>query len=219
MICISVAASKPEEIIKILKETNLAEIRLDISELSDNDIKIIFSQNDTSLIATCRAGKYTDSERMTILKKAITAGADYVDIEIETDKSYKKEIIIHARQAGCKVLISYHNYEITPDRDELIKIVNECYAYGADIAKIACMVNSKEDAARLISLYDPEENSIKPKSLISIGMGEMGKITRVITPILGSPFTFASHSIGKEMASGQIEYKTLKNILNLLSDL
>ena len=49
-------------------------------------------------------------------------------------------------------------------------------------------------------------------------MGSKGRITRIAAPLLGSPFTFASISKGKETAEGQIEKDTLERIVRLLKD-
>lgn len=213
MICVSIIETKYEDIIRILNDTKLAEIRLDLVELSEKEIEKVFSQKNTSLIATCREGKYSDEERLYILKKAITSGADYVDIEIESLEEYKRDLITHAVRNNCKVIISYHNYSTTPDTAELIQLIDDCYDQGADIIKVACFCNTISDAARMLSLYSVD---IKDRSIVSIGMGEIGKITRVASAFLGSPFTYASIRKGKETASGQIEYETLNNILNVI---
>jgi 3-dehydroquinate dehydratase-1 len=49
-------------------------------------------------------------------------------------------------------------------------------------------------------------------------MGKKGRITRITAPLLGSPFTFASHSKGKETAAGQIEKNILREMIGLLRD-
>ena len=49
-------------------------------------------------------------------------------------------------------------------------------------------------------------------------MGNKGRITRIAAPLLGSPFTFASLSKGKETAEGQIEKDILEQMMRLLTD-
>ncbi|MCD4744826.1 MAG: type I 3-dehydroquinate dehydratase, partial [Bacteroidales bacterium] len=129
MICVSIAESTLDDNIKAIQNEELAEIRLDLTDLSDNEIKILFSQ-PVRLIATCRKGKYKDEERKHKLMQAIKAGATYVDIEIETSVSFKKELINFARENNCKIIISYHNFELTPSRKELIKIIDSCFNAG-----------------------------------------------------------------------------------------
>jgi len=210
MICVSIGDCSADECIKSLKGLELAEIRLDKMKVSEEDIKIIFSQK-LKLIATCRATKMlNDNERKKLLLEAIDAGASYVDIEVEASDSYKKEITDKAKSKGCKVIVSYHNYDRTPQKGELEQIVQWCVDSGTDIAKIACKVQSQRDNARLLSLLDND------KKVSVIGMGEKGKITRVIAPLLGSPFTYASLEEGKETAEGQISIARLKELMRLL---
>jgi len=140
------------------------------------------------------------------LLTAIKAGSDYVDLEIETTENFKDDVIKAARDNGCKIIISYHNFGTTPHREELEEIVESCYYRGADIVKVACMVHSEAESARLVSLYE-DFNGI-----ISIGMGDKGKITRIAAPLFGAPFTYASFSYEKETAKGQISMDSLKNI-------
>jgi 3-dehydroquinate dehydratase-1 len=196
-----------------MQDEELVEIRLDDALLSKDEIRKIFSKESfAKTIATCRIGTYDDNERKGILLDAISSGADYVDVEIEADDDYKKEIVDHAKNYGCKVIVSYHNYDETPSVTELENIIRESFDDGADIAKIACRTNHKKDLSRLMSLYSFSNNE-KCDDILSIGMGKMSRITRIAAPILGAPFTFASKSEGKETAEGQISKEKLLKIL------
>jgi 3-dehydroquinate dehydratase-1 len=198
----------------VLRELDFAEIRMDKMDLTTEDIRKIFSQPLT-LIATCRPGSLDEDTRKRFLITSIEAGATYVDIEVESDSKYKKEIVERARAKGCKVIISFHDYEKTPEAKELRYIAALCLSEGGDIAKIACKVNSERDNARLLGLLDIEGFE---KRLLVLGMGEKGKIARIVAPLLGSPFTFASYIKGKETAEGQIEKDRLEKIMRLLKD-
>jgi 3-dehydroquinate dehydratase-1 len=191
-----------------------AEIRMERMALTKGDIAKIFSQ-PVLLIATCRPGELRDKKRKEYLAAAIEAGAGYVDIEVESDTVYKKEIMEKARSKGCKVIISFHDYEGTPSTERLSSIVSLCFSEGADIAKVACKANSFVDSARLIGLLGQEEFKGR---VVVVGMGEKGKITRIVAPLLGSPFAFASLREGRETAEGQIEKTRLESIVGLLED-
>jgi 3-dehydroquinate dehydratase-1 len=142
----------------------------------------------------------------------VEAGAAYVDIEIEAETLYKREIMQTARLQECQVILSYHNYENTPSRKQLETIIEQCFSQGADIVKIACQVHSEADSARILSLYD-YPNQLHQGKITAIGMGEKGKITRLAAPLLGAPFTYASQSTGKETAPGQLDKDKLEKIL------
>lgn len=211
MICVSIAEVTFEKCLYALKGVDFAEIRIDKMAVEVEDVKKIFNKHP-KLIATCRPGRVDDKKRKELLLVAIEAGAAFVDVEVESDDEYKNTIIEKARSAGCRIIVSYHNFEKTPQRVELEHILNWCFDSGADIAKIACRVNSEKDNARLLGLLN------ETRSLVVAGIGDKGKISRVVAPLLGSPFTYASLIAGKETAEGQIDKETLKRIFQTLKD-
>ena len=211
MICVSIAEKTAESCLQALKRVDFAEIRIDKMAVGIEDVKRIFSRHP-KLIATFRPGLADDKKRKELLSAAIEAGAAFVDVEVEASDRYKKTIVGMARTAGCKVIISYHNFERTPKKAELEHIIEWCFESGADIAKIACKVNSEKDNARLLGLL------CEPRPLVVTGMGNMGKISRIVSPFLGSPFTYASLQAGKETAEGQIDKDSLERIFLVLNN-
>lgn len=209
MICVSIAEDSVDRCLKALNGLDMAEIRMEGMSLSGKDIHEMFSQ-PVKLVATCRPGRMPDEKRMTYLMDAIHAGASYVDVEIESDAAWKREIVKAAQRRGCQVIMSFHDFEKTPGLESLKKIVSQCFGEGADIAKIACMVRSEQDNARLLGLLGMKRNKNK---LLVVGMGEKGKITRIIAPFFGSPFSYASLSRGKETAEGQISKENLETVI------
>ncbi len=223
MICVSVAEPTTEECIKILEGLEFAEVRLDSLKASIEEVRTIFSR-PARLIATFMPGNprgksihtAVDNEtRKRFLIAAIEAGAEYVDIEHDSDYSYREELIGRARSNRCQIIISFHDFSGTPDEDELEKIRMDCFNKGADVAKIACKANTQRDNLNLLGLLNNQDH--KGKTIV-IGMGKKGRITRVAAPLLGSPFTFASLSKGRETAEGQIEKDVLHRMLRILND-
>lgn len=211
MICVSIGNVTFEQCLAELKGTDFAEIRLDTMTLSVNEVRAIFGRSKR-LIATCRPSRVNDEKRKKLLSEAVSAGAAYVDIELRADESFRKDLIALARDRGCRVILSHHDFEKTPLRTDLEAIVNDGFQYGADIVKIACRVRSSADNARLLGLLDGG------RPLIVLGLGPLGKITRIAAPLLGSPFTYACPAAGKETADGQIEVKTMRKILRSLKN-
>jgi 3-dehydroquinate dehydratase-1 len=210
MICVSLAEPSLAACLAALKGLDFAEIRLDMMKLMLEEIPRLFSGNRT-LIATCRPGGRSDEERKRLLTKAIASGAAFVDVEIESETTYREEIVAKARSHGCRVIVSHHDYERTPERPALEACVSACFEAGADIAKIACMIRSDRESARLLALLDTD------REIVVVGMGERGKLTRILAPLLGSPFTYASLSQSKETADGQIDRKTLRELLRTVT--
>jgi 3-dehydroquinate dehydratase type I len=210
MICVSLAEKNLADCLAALKGLPFAEIRMDMMDLTPSEVRTIFSGHP-NLIATCRPGKHPADVCRTLLLEAIGAGAAYVDVEVHWPASFREEVVAAAKAAGCAVIASYHDFEKTPGREALERLVSECFATGAEIAKIACMAQSEADNARLLGLLDGD------KKMVVIGMGEIGKVTRVAAPLSGALFTFASLTKGKETADGQIDKETLEAIFRRLA--
>jgi 3-dehydroquinate dehydratase type I len=209
MICVSLSEPDLASCLAALRGLSFAEIRLDKSHLSLQDVARLFSSHK-KLIATCRPGGISDTARKELLLAAIDAGAAYVDVEVDSEAAFREEILTKARQKGCKVIVSFHDAHRTPDREELGARLEACFEAGADIAKVACKAQSDRDNARLLGLLD----SSRPA--IVIAMGPKGRIVRVMAPLLGSPFTLASPAEGRETAEGQIDRKSLLEMMEAI---
>lgn len=212
MICISISDPDIGRCMEQLQGVEMAEIRLDLTNFNEKEIKKVFKEH-RKLIVTLRPVGRTDNYRMKRLKKAIECGAAYIDIEYEADVKYRKELMVFAREKQCEIIISYHNYRLTPSRNELERIVNDCYLFGADIVKIATQVNNQQDIANLLSLYSTAHR------LVSIGMGEQGKLTRVLAPLMGAEFTYAAPDGGSHTAPGQLQKSIVEKVIEQLKKL
>ena len=209
MICVSLQLETVGEFLEAVEKFPFAELRLENLQPSDEEVARLFSLKK-KLIATMRPGPYSESERRRILMAAVNAGASFVDIELESDPEFRKDIVRLARKKGSEIIVSYHNHELTPPAGELQKILSRCFESGADIAKIACHAHSLRDSARILGLLD------SPGSVVAIGMGPAGRITRIMAPLLGSPFTYASAEAGRETADGQLDFEKLAMLLREL---
>lgn len=207
-ICVSLGGIDFKECMRILQEVEFAEIRMDKIEMELENVRQIFSFHK-NLIATCRD---LEEKKRPFLKEAIKAGARYVDLEFDAKEDLKEEIKALSRKEGTKLILSFHDYEKTEEKERLKAIAQRCLKEGADYVKIACFVRSDKDNLELLSLLF--EEGLEGK-IIVVGMGERGKIARILAPLLGSPFTYASFKEGFEMAEGQISYSLLKGIYRL----
>ncbi|MBU0765422.1 MAG: type I 3-dehydroquinate dehydratase, partial [Bacteroidetes bacterium] len=100
MICVSIGDKTLDEILGLLKEIEMAEIRIDLCNLESDDVRVLFGAHPR-LIATCRPGKHSDSERIDLLLIAIGAGAAYVDIDLDDPDYFRTDIIDYAKQHKC----------------------------------------------------------------------------------------------------------------------
>ena len=208
-ICVSLGGIPFAACMQMASTFPLVEIRLDLFKLNPQKIELLALQC-RRWIATCRPGNLTDYERTVLLAASIRSGATYVDIEYEADPVYGRQLIELAKQFRCKVIISYHNFDLTPDIDTLHQIIEHSKDMGADLVKLAVTANSPADCAKLMSLYSRHSN------LIAFAMGETGKITRIAAPFLGADFTFVSVDEEHLTATGQLTVSQMGTIYHIL---
>jgi 3-dehydroquinate dehydratase-1 len=132
------------------------------------------------------------------LKEAARCGANYIDIE---SKFLKEDFLKYINRDKTKVIVSYHNFDETPPLEELEKTCNQIISQGADILKIATMVNEEDDVRKITDL----RKYIKIPAII-IGMGEKGKLTRVAPD---NYLTFGALSKDEGSAPGQYTIEEL----------
>ncbi|MFC2098403.1 type I 3-dehydroquinate dehydratase [Bacteroidota bacterium] len=207
MICVSLSNLGFKECLALAEQEDFVEFRFDLLDFSTEEVHQVVSISKRS-VATYRPHAKDPDRRMQTMITAIKAGANYVDIELEAESYFRKELIKTAKTHGRDVIISYHNFDHTPDASRLKKIVESCKKSNADVVKIACQVNNEEDIRALMGLY------LENDRMVVIGMGKKGLITRVAAPFLGAEFTFASPGKGQETAPGQIDKKELTNLID-----
>ena len=190
------------------KGADVLEFRIDglknpeISEIRDTIKKIDFPMIATNRIST-EGGSFNGSEdeRIHILYECADL-VDYVDIELQCDDEYINKI----HDTGVKTIVSYHDFEKTPDLNEILYIVEKEQELG-DIAKVAFMPQNLEDTLTILAVLS------HCKDTIAISMGDLGSYTRVMASKFDSPITFAA---GTDVtAPGQIDIETMKALLNM----
>lgn len=210
MICVSLGNISFDECRRVLRRVEMAELRLDLLNFSLAQVKTIFSSHPR-LIAAFRPGKSAEEKRNIFLRMAIAAGVRYVDLDIQTDAKLISELKKNISQTGCQLIISYHNFSQTPEAARLRQIINQAFARGADIAKVACFCREPKDNARLLGLLS------EGRPVVVCGMGPAGSITRIAAALCGSPFTYAYWEGTEPTAPNQLSYQQVKKIYELLS--
>jgi 3-dehydroquinate dehydratase-1 len=212
MICVPIVEKNYESVLEAAKNSikagaDLIELRIDaIDHPNPDEVSKIIKDIKYPIIATNRMieegglFKGSEAERTDILLAA-AKHADIVDIEIQTDEDYLNKII----KASKSTIVSYHNFEKTPSAEILLMVVNQERKLG-DIAKFAVMPKNISDTLIVLEVLSQVEKTI------GISMGEIGRYTRVVAPLFGSPITFASFD--NISAPGQLDIRTTKNFLD-----
>lgn len=212
--CLPIISANKSEIIKVLadkaKDYGYFEIWLDyIEDLDDGFIDEIISKYESKLVFIFRRKdmsrpKLDQIKKIEIFNKL--AGRNcYVDLDIY----HQKDDLSIAKNHN--LIISYHNYEETPDDSTLDKIVNEIKDLKPAIVKISTMCFKPDDSLRLLRV---KRNLLEQgQKHIVLGMGELGKITRVFGAIWGNELIFIPENEEDSSAPGQISRAEFDKII------
>ena len=213
-LCATITSNNPRAIKEIEPLVDLFEVRID---LIGDDWQEIIGQLGKPWIACNRSaaegGKWEGNEarRIERLLQATELGAEIIDIELRT-KNLKKIVELIKRRAKC--LLSFHDLEKTPPFDTMKQIIQEQSKAGADICKIVTTARSFEDNLSALQLI-PEFPNLK---LVVFTMGPLGIVSRLLCPLAGGDFTYASVARGEESALGQITVKELTRLYGMLTE-
>lgn len=201
---------------KVQKISEMVELRVDhINDLELKDIVTIKRKVKKESIFTCRrideggSFKGTEKQRIEILQEAIKFNFNHVDIELSSINHFN--VLKHHNSQ--KIIISYHNFKETPEGLFLKTICKRIKRYSPDIIKIATHVKNDYDNGILFRLM--VDDSIDSDRIV-IGMGEKGKITRIIGPLLGNFLTYAALT-NQDAMHGQLSFSELQSIYRLLN--
>lgn len=234
-ICVPVMGRTEEEILRQINRMNtlqnnqmidMVEIRADYFQglESPDEIKrlmtaVQFELSEKIVLFTIRSekegGKRLPPEIMDIdeINRMVISNklADIVDVELSDGNPSKRELAELAHDNGVKIIMSYHNFEITPEQEFMTDKLQAMRAMGADIIKIAVMPESIHDVYRLMetATYTKEKLDIP---IVAISMGALGAITRISGALYGSDITFGA--LEQASAPGQIPVSDLKRIMD-----
>jgi len=199
-----------------IKEVNrladLIELRADY--LRGAKLALLLQNRQKPFIVTNRrkeeGGNYKGEERkrLSVLQEAIDLGADYIDVELATERSSLQGLIRNKR--GTQVILSFHDFRRTPSGKELQRLFGQMIRLGADVIKIVPFARSWEDNLTILSLI-PFAKARRQK-IVAFCMGEKGKISRIFSPFLGAAWTYASLNQSRASAPGQLTVRELTDI-------
>ncbi len=185
-----------------------AELRLDLAPINPLEIKRLWRSCE-EWILTLRSDFTNRPNWKEVFKFCLDLKPVYVDIDSELPEAIKKEAVEWVKASSAELMLSYHNFEETPELEVLLDVVSKLKADGADVVKIACMAQEEEDNLTVMDLYREH------KRLVAFCMGEEGRESRVTALFFGEKMTYAAASENNIVAPGQLTYGELSDLLNL----
>ncbi len=176
-------------------------------------VKILVTNRRREHLPAGRSGE--EAERIAVLEEAVRLGADYVDMELDTAEPFRRGLveIVRIHDNRTRVIISHHDFMGTPSLRKLKDIFHDCMKSGASIVKIVTLAKAPEDNFTVLSLI-PYASDMR-KDIIAFCMGEEGRESRIMAPLVGSYLSFASLKEGLASAPGQLAVDEMEDVLNL----
>lgn len=222
-ICVSIAAHDLEQLKRQINQAfnygaDYVEIRFDFLNLSDMDQAMSISNMiSKKAVYTVRApdegGHFKGSiaQRIAWLKKLAASKPMLLDVELNTIK-YNTCLTDYLKAQNVSLLISWHDFEKTPQDAELKRLLYEMRTYSQNI-KMVATAQTTVDSLRLLDLYE----NAGELNLIAFAMGDAGVISRVLCVIIGNaPFTYAS--LEKAISPGQLTIKQMRKLYDRIND-
>ena len=235
MICTSIQGKTLEEILAILEEgeVEMAEIRLDLCELDEEEIEQLFTDSDVPLIATCRIAEAAkrvagEANRLNDAGKVLSEQGLYMS-EPRKGRNAAEEFaetqLLKAIEAGAK----YVDLEMEAPPMMGRKIRQACQEYGTMLIRSFHDFAGTPPDATLLSTLDKGRRfggevvkivttatskadadrvlalyrEAEPGTLVAFCMGPEGRESRLEALRLGAPFTYACLTPEEATAPGQ----------------
>ena len=139
---------------------------------------------------------------------------DLIDVEAFTGEEIVKSMIQEAHSYGVKVIASNHDFDATPEKDEIVRRLRMMQDYGADIPKMAVMPRNKQDVLTLLSATLEMSEQFADRPIITMSMAGTGVVSRLSGETFGSALTFGAAT--KASAPGQINVNELAQVLDII---
>ena len=145
---------------------------------------------------------------------AATGQVDIVDAELFTGDAEVKAIIEEAHKHNVYVIISNHDFDKTPSKEEIVSRLRKAQELGGDIPKLAAMPRSVSDVLMLMDATHTMKEEYADRPIITMSMAGKGVISRIAGELFGSALTFGAAK--KASAPGQVPVEELRSVLNTL---
>lgn len=138
---------------------------------------------------------------------------DALDVERYHDETAVKATVAAAHDQHVVIVMSNHDFQATPSAAEIVSRLTSMAEFGADVPKIAVMPQSVDDVLTLLTATNQARQTLS-QPVITMSMGDLGKVSRLAGEVFGSCLSFAT--VGAGSAPGQMALTQLRPMLQAL---
>jgi 3-dehydroquinate dehydratase I len=178
---------------RMSRPPDLFELRLDYLAGCLEELEKKMSILRAPLIITARhpgeggANRLPAQRRRELLFRFLSR-AHFVDLELRSAKPLRPVLDL-ARRENIRRIISFHDFNNTPSVRVLKAKARAAKSTGADIFKVATRTDTPAQLERLLDFVASNDVDL---AIAAMGMGKLGRISRLVLAQLGSPLIYAS---------------------------
>jgi 3-dehydroquinate dehydratase-1 len=190
---------------------DLCELRIDLLSALSADLEALIGKVPGPKIVTVRdpneggANAIPEMTRLELFQRWLPF-CDLVDVELGNLNRFSG-LVEQAESAGKAVIVSFHDFAKTPSLEELQEMLDRCRPAKTQVFKVATRVAQWSDVETLVRLVQRNSES----RVAAMGMGEFGKLSRLVLARLGSCLVYGS--VGEAVAPGQWPVSELARLL------
>ncbi|MCK4405434.1 MAG: type I 3-dehydroquinate dehydratase, partial [Hadesarchaea archaeon] len=114
--------------------------------------------------------KGDENKRVEVLLQGIARGVSCIDIEFSTPEPLRERVMSQAKKSGIAVLMSHHDFSLTPSIEVLTDMAKRLVGAGCDLAKIVTFAGDRKDALRILDFLAQVQDEVAVP-LIAFAMG------------------------------------------------
>ncbi|ADH17143.1 shikimate 5-dehydrogenase [Chlamydia trachomatis E/C599] len=185
-----------KQILRSLKECHCFEMRVDLLSVSCLELKKLMELAPISILAWKKPESCSQADWIDKMQSLAELNPNYLDLE----KDFPEEDMIRIRQLHpqIKIIRSLHTSEHT----DIIQLYAHMRSSAADYYKFAVSSSSTTDLLDICH----QKRSL-PENTTVVCLGGMGRPSRILSPILQNPFTYARSTGSSPVAPGQFSLK------------
>jgi 3-dehydroquinate dehydratase I len=197
-------------------QVDLCELRIDLLYRASADLEESAGEVPCPKIATVRdpeeggANGLSEQTRLELYQRWLP-WCDLIDVELRNLNRFSG-LIEEAESSGKGVIVSFHDFEKTPSLGEFQEILDRSRLKKTQIFKVASKVAQWSEVETLIQLLQQNPES----RIAAMGMGEFGKLSRLVLARLGSHLVYGS--VGEAVVPGQWPVKELARLLSEMTN-
>ena len=135
------------------------------------------------------------------------ADCEWLDLEINQIPTYSEAFQQVLKNRQVKILASHHEFKRNFSFDELTQMGLDLSSTNFDGVKLAVNCKTREEVVALLEFA--KATGLREKNACVLSMGNVGRTTRVLGPLLGCYWTYG-YLLGKAVAPGQLSVQELK---------